>query len=115
MSHLENFKWPGNIRELKNSIERLIILSDGDQITYDDVVSILQFTQEEDYRVHFPANEVNYKEVKQRLIDAFHRRFFSHHLKLNDYQISKTAQLTGYNRNDLSATIKKLGLTKFDS
>ena len=115
MNHLENFKWPGNIRELKNSIERLVILSDGDQISYDDVVSILQFTQEEDYRVHFPSNEVNYKEVKQRLIDAFHRRFFTHHLKLNDYQISKTAQSTGYNRNDLSATIKKLGLGKYDS
>ncbi|MEE2924023.1 MAG: sigma-54 dependent transcriptional regulator [bacterium] len=115
MNHLENFKWPGNVRELKNSIERLVILSDGDQITYDDVVSILQFTEEEDYRVHFPADEVSYKEVKQRLIDAFHKRFFSHHLKLNDYQISKTAQLTGYNRNDLSAIIKKLGLSKCDS
>ena len=114
MNHLENFKWPGNVRELKNSIERLVILSDGDQITYDDVVSILQFTEEEDYRVHFPADEVSYKEVKQRLIDAFHKGFF-HHLKLNDYQISKTAQLTGYNRNDLSAIIKKLGLSKCDS
>lgn len=110
--HLENFSWPGNIRELKNSVERLAILSERDEISYDDIVDILQFTEQEDYRIQFPLNEVNYKQVKQKLMDAFHKRFFSHHLRLNGYQISKTAQSTGYNRNDLAMTIKKLGITK---
>lgn len=112
LAHLQNFSWPGNIRELKNSIERLAILSENTEISYEDVVSMLQFTEPEDYRVQFPIDELSYKRVKQNLMDEFHKRFFAHHLRLNDYQISKTAQVTGYNRNDLAVTVKKLGITK---
>ncbi|MEZ0131105.1 helix-turn-helix domain-containing protein, partial [Flavobacterium sp. LBUM151] len=32
---LENYSWPGNIRELKNVIERSVILSNGDILTSD--------------------------------------------------------------------------------
>ena len=34
---LENYNWPGNIRELSNTIERLYVLSDGDSIGPEDL------------------------------------------------------------------------------
>ena len=34
------YNWNGNIRELKNFIERLVIMSDGDKITYHQVINI---------------------------------------------------------------------------
>jgi two-component system response regulator AtoC len=34
---LEQQTWPGNVRELQNFIERLVVLSDGDQLTAADV------------------------------------------------------------------------------
>lgn len=33
LQKLEQYKWPGNIRELKNIIERSVILSDGEKLT----------------------------------------------------------------------------------
>ena len=36
---LEKYPWPGNIRELENIIERMVILADGDTITLDDLPS----------------------------------------------------------------------------
>jgi transcriptional regulator with PAS, ATPase and Fis domain len=35
LQKLENYSWPGNIRELKNIIERSVILSNGDTLTPD--------------------------------------------------------------------------------
>ncbi|MDA8228541.1 MAG: sigma-54-dependent Fis family transcriptional regulator, partial [Desulfitobacterium hafniense] len=38
---LQNYHWPGNVRELRNVVERLIITTAGDQISYFDVLDIL--------------------------------------------------------------------------
>ncbi|WP_458309479.1 AAA-type ATPase lid domain-containing protein, partial [Staphylococcus epidermidis] len=38
---LESYQWPGNIRELKNVIERLIVVSRGEEISEKDVYRVL--------------------------------------------------------------------------
>ncbi|MEM8930322.1 MAG: sigma-54 dependent transcriptional regulator [Acidobacteriota bacterium] len=40
LEHLKTLPWRGNVRELKNLVERLLILSDGDPITKDDLLQI---------------------------------------------------------------------------
>ncbi len=42
LSLLENYSWPGNIRELKSFIRKIMILIPGNQITKDDVLNFLQ-------------------------------------------------------------------------
>jgi two-component system NtrC family response regulator len=42
LDHLQQHEWKGNIRELKNIIERAVILSDGPQLTVDNLPSELQ-------------------------------------------------------------------------
>jgi DNA-binding NtrC family response regulator len=44
LSHLQQHDWKGNIRELKNVIERATILSDGPELTLDDLPTELRFT-----------------------------------------------------------------------
>jgi two-component system nitrogen regulation response regulator NtrX len=102
------YGWPGNVRELKNTIERLIILTDKNEICYEDVLPLLPCTRQAHYRVQFPVEESDYKKVKQGVMEAFHQSFFSYHLKMNNHNIARTAEKTGYNRNDLSAIVKKL-------
>jgi two-component system NtrC family response regulator len=42
LEHLQQHEWKGNIRELKNIIERAVILSDGPELTVDNLPSELQ-------------------------------------------------------------------------
>lgn len=37
---MENYRWPGNIRELKNLVEQLAVLSEHDEISYEELLSI---------------------------------------------------------------------------
>ena len=39
LKKLQNFDWSGNVRELRNVIERLVILSEGPVISKDDVIN----------------------------------------------------------------------------
>ena len=48
IQELENYSWPGNIREIRNLIERLIILKKGEKIEKSDITSHLMQKQEVD-------------------------------------------------------------------
>ncbi len=37
MKLLENYSWPGNVRQLRNAIERMVVLSDGRRLSAQDV------------------------------------------------------------------------------
>ncbi len=47
LEKLSLYSWPGNIRELKNIVERAVILSDGKTLTTDDLPPEIQFLQEQ--------------------------------------------------------------------
>jgi transcriptional regulator with GAF, ATPase, and Fis domain len=48
VEHLRRYKWPGNIRELKNVIERAVILSEGSVLRLDKSMPSIQPTSAED-------------------------------------------------------------------
>jgi two-component system NtrC family response regulator len=48
-SYLSSYRWPGNIRELENVIERMLVLSAGDEITEADLP--------DQFRMHSPRND----------------------------------------------------------
>ena len=104
------YSWPGNVRELKNTVERIAILSDGSEISFPEVVEILPYSVEQEYRVQIPLSESDYKSAKNGVLNEFHRKFFSYHLRKNGYRLTQTAKAVGYNRNDLSNIVRKLGL-----
>lgn len=42
---LQNYDWPGNIRELKNILERMVVLSSGEELTADLVPEDIKSSQ----------------------------------------------------------------------
>ena len=42
LNAMRSYQWPGNLRELRNLIERAVILGNGDQIDMDDLTEIVQ-------------------------------------------------------------------------
>ena len=97
---VERHSWPGNIRELRNTIERAMLLSSGDWIDTDDVVLTRAATVTTEFRL--PAEGVNLDEVeRQLLVQALERT------RGNQTQ---AGQLLGINRDQVRYRIEKFKL-----
>ena len=93
---LEKQPWPGNIRQLKHSIERAVILSDGqyinlEQTEYNNGIGLIQ-----------SRTSLNLADTEKKLI--------SQALSQSKGNITKTAELLGINRSTVYDKIKKYGL-----
>lgn len=99
---IDVYTWPGNIRELKNLIERLNILIKGDIITVQDV------------KAHIPHHEDRYyinSAMSLREAKAyFEKNYIISALSDNGFNITKTAGKLNVERSNLYKLIKKLGI-----
>jgi len=93
---LQNYKWPGNIRELEHTIEKVVILVDSEIIRPEDFYFTNQQTEIE------TIDSLNLDEVEQNTI----RKAL---LKCGG-NISKTAEMLGVTRKTLYKKIEKYGL-----
>lgn len=103
MVALESYDWPGNVRELKNIIQRAVILCDGDTLTLDVLPDHLRYpplsASERDMFGQCRFDERDFlrpfKEAKERWLSQFEREYLLFHLRLNQGNVSRTAQQTG--------------------
>ncbi|MEE8478682.1 MAG: sigma-54 dependent transcriptional regulator [Candidatus Neomarinimicrobiota bacterium] len=108
MDNLSHYSLPGNVRELKNIVERLCILVTKDFITKDDIAPHLMLDKAPS---EFPATTIEgktYKEVKSN----FERQFLQQQLEKNHWNVSLIAKKLGMQQPNLSRKIKELGLSK---
>ncbi|TDI76148.1 MAG: sigma-54-dependent Fis family transcriptional regulator [Bacteroidetes bacterium] len=111
LSGLKKFEWRGNVRELHNVVERLLILSEGDSITAADVdrwasphghetnpvLGLMeQFDQFSDFR------------------DMAEKLFIETKLGIHDWNISKTAAAIGIQRSHLYNKMGKYEIRRAD-
>jgi two-component system nitrogen regulation response regulator NtrX len=107
MKALTECEWPGNIRELKNFVERITIMSDERLISGETVRQYLGDrlqTEEGDDLQDFSDMKLN--DAK----DLFEKKLLTKKLAENDYVISKTAEVLGIYPSNLHGKIKKLGI-----
>jgi DNA-binding NtrC family response regulator len=104
MKRLLRYPWPGNIREMENLLEQLLILTSGDVIRLEDLPE--QF-QESRYPVAELSDEaINYQEAKNR----FEKEYFSRVLRRNKWNITRAAAEADMSRRNMYEKIKALGL-----
>ncbi|NOT11649.1 MAG: PEP-CTERM-box response regulator transcription factor [Methylococcaceae bacterium] len=94
---IENYPWPGNIRELENKIKRAVIMSEGTNITFDD----LELGQKKDESMPF-----NLKEVREAAETLAIKRALTY----CNNNISHTAKLLGVTRPTLYTLFEKYGM-----
>ena len=95
IEHLQGLPWRGNVRELKNVVERLLILSSGDPISKVDVVSVLGGSQPE-----LAATVLSASTLKQ-FREAAERMFLIQKLHENEWNVTRTAQAIETPRSNL--------------
>jgi two-component system nitrogen regulation response regulator NtrX len=106
MELLKKYPWPGNIRELKNLVERLMIMSPGMVIEASDIPS--PFNQGQGREPAFEPRILSdtLKEAKNQ----FEKVFLETKLREYDWNISQTAEAIGIERSNLHKKIKAYGL-----
>ena len=95
---LLNYKWPGNIRELQHVIERAVIMTDGFEITADD----LQLSQQK-----FGNNQALQADMP---LDEMEKMMVSKAIDKHKGNISRAAAELGLTRAALYRRIEKFGL-----
>ncbi|MEZ5023189.1 MAG: helix-turn-helix domain-containing protein [Chitinophagales bacterium] len=100
--------WTGNIRELRNITERLIIMS-GKTITAEDVKYYCSTSTAE-----LPSGAMNYDNFSnfQQYKEYMEKVFIEHHLEENGWNVSKTADTIEVQRSQLYQKMEKYGLKK---
>lgn len=70
LPHFTSYRWPGNVRELENVVERLVVLSPGDQITLEDLPDFLRRSRStvEELRLDLPPQGISLETVEKELI-----------------------------------------------
>ncbi|MFQ9893890.1 MAG: sigma-54-dependent transcriptional regulator [Emergencia sp.] len=103
LHYLYNYEYPGNVRELRNMIERLVTLSNGPSITMND----LEISYKRSEREH----EQNQEIIPFRLArDRFEQNYFQDILDRCDGNVTKAALLAGISRRQFWNKINQLGL-----
>jgi two-component system nitrogen regulation response regulator NtrX len=120
MESLKNLPWTGNVRELHNMIERLIILSDK-TITESDVIAFANPTggtnighaNTSTSTAHTNVG-INYDKFNnfQDYKDFAEKEFIKFKLEKNNWNVSKTADDIDIQRSHLYSKIEKFGLKR---
>ncbi len=106
---MREYHWPGNIRELKNIIERLVIMTPGQTIAAANLPGEIRKPRPQDDQAEITSLNLtadSYKEAKE----LFEREFIRQKLAENDWNISRTAEVIAIERSNLHRKIKAYGI-----
>ncbi len=103
---LQSLHWSGNVRELRNIVERIIIIIDKKEITRSDIEILFAPSQANLDDIIGGSN--SFQEFKEKA----ERAFILKQLKANNWNISKTAGILEIQRSHLYNKMKKYGIEK---
>lgn len=119
MEILMRYHWPGNIRELKNTIERAVVISEGDTIYKEALTSKLTTDSFEYVEPMLPNTSVSaiasvptaVGDMKE-VVAAYEKDLISNALKRANWNQTKAADFLGVPRRTLVSKIKKYGIKR---
>jgi two-component system nitrogen regulation response regulator NtrX len=99
---MKNYDWFGNVRELRNTIERVVIMIAKQKISAADLPEL-------DRKKETPAASFRFPSFKEAN-DAYQREFILHKLSEADGNVSRAADAMGVDRSHLYRRMKNLGI-----
>ena len=100
---LQEYTWPGNIRELRNMVERLMLLASGDHVSAETVQSVLA-----------PAGQAGTASIGSgalaKRVEQFEREVILAELKHANFHMTNVAKALGLERSHLYKKAEQLGI-----
>lgn len=111
MEHFLNYNWPGNIRELRNTIEFAVMLNSGcESITWKDLPGELRMKLL--YREELPAAEERYDPLnsERKSIEDSEKSLYEKAVKMSGGNMSEAARVLKVGRSTLYRKLKKFNI-----
>ena len=109
-SYILNHNWKGNVRELRNLIERIAILQPDTKEKISNIVKESLKNENFDEKISENSLSVPLKEAREK----FEKEYLTIQLKKFNGNISKTANFVGMERSALHRKLKGLGIKEFN-
>jgi len=110
------YDWPGNVRQLRNCIVRLVVLAAGREVTFSDLPDFLKelrFPQSWAMSAHPPQLEAPSEfRTEDKTLDEVDRLVIRHALEKFDWNQTRTAQYLGVSRKVLRGRAERYGIKK---
>ncbi|HBA70819.1 MAG: Fis family transcriptional regulator [Geobacteraceae bacterium GWC2_55_20] len=116
MAFLEEYPFPGNVRELENTIERAVVLAEGDIIHKEDLELAERDGQESPVTsAYVPTSAEELKEMKRHIrdkaVEDIEKAFVISALERNNWNVTHAAEETGILRPNFQGMLKRLGIS----
>lgn len=106
MKYMQSMEWSGNVRELRNLVERIIIIIDKREIARKDIEIL--FSTGHNHLTDIIDINNSFQEFKEKA----ERAFILKQLEANDWNVSKAAEVLDIQRSHLYNKMKKYGIDK---
>jgi Nif-specific regulatory protein len=104
---LTRYSFPGNIRELENTIERAVILAKSDMISKEDLPKHILNGSGDEKDIEIPKNYEELKFLRRKAVEKVERNFLNALLEKNENNISQAALDAKMHRVELQRLLKK--------
>lgn len=103
---LQNYTWPGNVRQLESAIKRAVLLCEGDRIEVEDLPLEIRQATDRSVEFHFklPPEGISFEEVERSLIIQA--------MDQTDWNITRAAKLLGLTFRTLQYRLEKFNLKR---
>jgi two-component system nitrogen regulation response regulator NtrX len=111
MVALQSYEWPGNVRQLRNVVERTIILAPGDRIGRIDLDMLPAEVLGDPGEIGGGSNAIMGSPLREAR-ETFEREYLRVQIRRFSGNISRTATFIGMERSALHRKLKLLGITE---
>lgn len=111
VKRLIKYDWPGNVRQLKNVVERGVILCEGNDITLKELPIFGEISEIDEMIQTIPETNADLKllkkEIRRKAVNKVEKNFILNALAENNWNVTKAAEKTGLQRTNFQTLMKK--------
>ena len=104
LPRFSQYRWPGNVRQLQNVIERMVVLCPNDEVTLDDLPDFL--------RTPSAPREMSLSIPDGMTLDAIEKEVLRNALSKSKWNQTQAAQQLGVTRKILTSRMAKYGIER---
>ncbi|MEW6376407.1 MAG: sigma-54 dependent transcriptional regulator [Thermodesulfobacteriota bacterium] len=109
LSKMMNYNWPGNIRELKNTIEKIMNFKEGETITLEDLPEEIRNLKDDKHSFDRP-----FKDIKKEVVAHISKDYIKGLLSLHKGNVSKAALKAQMDRGNFQKLMKRFNISAKD-